>query len=100
MPDRPSQSNRGPVTLVVTRADQDGGVLSWTFPNEDAAMSVTRAFRQDERWLLIRGVFASAAHALEAARSAARVVKENRPSGLMRRCPTSDANDDKHRSSA
>jgi hypothetical protein len=100
MPDRPSQGNRNPVTLVVMRDDHEGGVLSWTFPNEDAAMSVIRVFRQDERWLLIRGVYESGAMALKAARVAERVLKENRPSGLIRRCDAAPAKDDDHRSSA
>jgi hypothetical protein len=100
MPDRSGQGNRGPVTLVVTRDDHEGGVLSWTFSNEDAAMSVVRAFRQDERWLLMRGVYESGALALKAARNVERIIKENRPSGLIRRCEATSSLDGKRRSSA
>ncbi|MBI5535932.1 MAG: hypothetical protein HY898_24645 [Deltaproteobacteria bacterium] len=99
MPDIPNRIRRGPVTLVVSR-DEVGGpnLLSWTFANEEGAMLVARAFRKDERWLLIRGIYSNVTQAIEAARDGALVVNQNRPSGLLRRCDV--PRDDKERSSA
>ena len=84
MPVDSSRPCKGPVTLVVSRVEPQGAaVFTWTFVNEAAAMCVTRAFRQDERWLLVRGAFHSAPDALAAAARPDFVVTE---AGGVRKC--------------
>ncbi len=84
MPVDTSRPCRGPVTLVVSRVEPHGAaVFTWTFVNEAAAMCVTRAFRHDERWLLVRGAFHSAPDALAAASLPDSVLTE---AGGVRKC--------------
>lgn len=79
-----SRPCKGPVTLVVSRVEPHGAaVFTWTFVNEAAAMCVTRAFRHDERWLLVRGAFHSAPDALAAAARPDAVLTE---AGGVRKC--------------
>ena len=99
MPDILNRIRRGPVTLVVSREEVGGpGLLSWTFATEEGAMLVARAFRKDEHWLLVRGVYSTVTQAIDASRDASLVVNQNRPSGLLRKCE--DPADEKERSSA
>ena len=89
----------GPVTLVVAKANDDHrGVLSWTFASEEAAMSVAGAFRNHERWLLVRGVYASADLALASAAKDEIVVRAHGWSGFLPKCDL--PNGEKPRSSA
>ena len=97
MREQSDQSHRGPVTLVVARQQGGGGTLSWTFANEATALSVTQAFLQSERWTLVRGTYASAAHALDAASRCA-LILDDRGSGMMRKCEPLE--EGKQRSSA
>jgi len=64
-----------PVTLVIHK--QVGGrtkALSWVFSNEVGALAVARAIR-DEAWLIVRGGFATAREAIEAAKSGGQIRK-------------------------
>jgi hypothetical protein len=97
MPESSAHARRGPVTLVVTRPEDGGKNFSWTFANETAAVMVARVVRQSERWTLVRGVYASAAHALDAARSGDLIVHE-RGAGALRKCEPIDR--EKQRNSA
>ena len=99
MTEIPNRIRGGPVTLVVAKTDDDHrGMLSWTFASEEAAMSVAKAFRNDERWLLVRGVYASAELALASAAKNDTVVRMHGSSGLLRKCDAAD--NEKTRSSA
>jgi hypothetical protein len=89
----PTRSYRGPVTLVVERVEDHAlRAVSWTFPSELAAMSVAGAFRDEQRWLLVKGVYYCAADAVAASSDHTLLLREcgssARPpaSGLMRKC--------------
>jgi len=99
MPEIADRTRRGPVTLVVLREDAAGpSMLSWTFASEGGAMSVARAFRKEERWMLVSGVYSTVTQAIEAARDGSLVVNQNRSSALLRKCDVPE--DDEKRSSA
>ena len=49
-------------------------------------MSVARALRSHEPWVLVLGAFSSAAHALQAARSGARVAGDMANSPGLQSC--------------
>ena len=98
MPETTDRTHRGLVTLVVDRQEDGEGSLSWTFANEASAMSVTRAFRQSKRWVLVRGAYATATHALDAAQKSELIIHESRSSVELRKCDP--AATEKERSSA
>ncbi len=79
-----SRRSSGPVTLVVSRKGTQGSaVLTWIFASEAAALCITRAFRRDECWLLLRGAFHNAIEALSAAARPDALLTE---AGGLRKC--------------
>lgn len=99
----PLQTHGGPVTLVVEKDYESSTVVySWSFSSEHAALSVIQAFRNSERWFLLRGVFANAAAAGAAARKIEFVLRSSGGSGFIHRCelPAEALLDEKLRSSA